>query len=59
MSLFCDAGVYDTDGAEWWWYQPADEAPLATKRSRKCGGWLADTCPDAVFGLHVDVAAND
>jgi hypothetical protein len=36
MSLFCDAGGYDTDGADWWWYQPADEAPLATKRSRKC-----------------------
>ena len=35
MSLFCDAG-YDHDGADWWWYQPADEAPLATKRSRKC-----------------------
>ena len=36
MSLFCDAGGYDTDGADWWWYQPADYAPLATKRSRKC-----------------------
>ena len=36
MSLFCDAGGYDTDGADWWWYQPAAEAPLATKRSRKC-----------------------
>lgn len=36
MSLFCNAGGYDTDGADWWWYQPADEAPLATKRSRKC-----------------------
>ena len=35
MSLFCDAR-YDHDGADWWWYQPADEAPLATKRSRKC-----------------------
>jgi hypothetical protein len=35
MSLFCDAG-YDHDGADWWWYQPDDEAPLATKRSRKC-----------------------
>jgi hypothetical protein len=31
MSLFCE-----TDGADWWWYQPAEEAPLATKRSRKC-----------------------
>ena len=36
MSLFCDAGYDGTDGADWWWYQPADEAPLATKRSRKC-----------------------
>jgi hypothetical protein len=35
MSLFCDSG-YDHDGADWWWYQPADEAPLITKRSRKC-----------------------
>jgi hypothetical protein len=35
MSLFCDSG-YDHDGADWWWYQPSDEAPLATKRSRKC-----------------------
>jgi len=35
MSLFCDAG-YDHDGTDWWWYQPADEAPLTTKRSRKC-----------------------
>ena len=36
MSLFCDAGGYDTDGADGWWYQPDAEAPLATKRSRKC-----------------------
>jgi hypothetical protein len=36
MSLFCDAGGYDGDDVEWWWYQPADEAPLATKRCRKC-----------------------
>lgn len=36
MSLFCDAGYDSTDGADWWWYQPDDEAPLATKRSRKC-----------------------
>jgi hypothetical protein len=36
MSLFCDASGYDTDGEDWWWHQPADEAPLATKRSRKC-----------------------
>jgi hypothetical protein len=35
MSLFCDSG-YDHGGADWWWYQPADEAPLTTKRSRKC-----------------------
>ena len=35
MSLSC---VYDGDhdGADWWWYQPSDEAPLQTKRSRKC-----------------------
>lgn len=36
MSLFCDTGYDDADGADWWWHQPADEAPLATKRSRKC-----------------------
>jgi len=36
MSLFCDVGGCDTDGVDWWWYQPADEAPLGTKRSRKC-----------------------
>lgn len=36
MSLFCDAGGHDADGADWWWYEPNDEAPLATKRSRKC-----------------------
>lgn len=35
MSLFCDAG-YDNDAADWWWYQPEEEAPLRTKRSRKC-----------------------
>lgn len=35
MSLFCGIDG-DHDGADWWWYQPADEAPLATKRSRKC-----------------------
>ena len=35
MSLFCEVDG-DHDGADWWWYQPADEAPLATKRSRKC-----------------------
>lgn len=35
MSLFCrtDGDYYDGD---WWWYRPADEKPLATKRSRKC-----------------------
>lgn len=36
MGLFCDDGYDDTVGARWWWYPPADEAPLATKRSRKC-----------------------
>ena len=36
MSIFCDAGGHDTDGAAIWWYQPADEAPLATKRGRRC-----------------------
>lgn len=35
MSLFCDVGD-GADGADWWWHQPQDEAPLATKRSRKC-----------------------
>lgn len=35
MTLSCSCG-FDTDGADWWWYQPKDEAPLATKRSRKC-----------------------
>jgi hypothetical protein len=35
MSLFCD-NDRDTDGCDWWWYPPKDEAPLATKRSRKC-----------------------
>ena len=35
MSLFCGTDG-DYDGGDWWWYQPADEAPLATKRSRKC-----------------------
>lgn len=35
MSLFCGVdGCHDD--ADWWWYQPSDEAPLATKRSRKC-----------------------
>ena len=35
MSLFCDSDM-DTDGCDWWWYQPQDETPLATKRSRRC-----------------------
>ena len=35
MSLFCDVGDC-ADDADWWWYQPQEEAPLATKRSRKC-----------------------
>ncbi len=35
MSLFCDSG-YEGDDVAWWWYKPKDEAPLATKRSRKC-----------------------
>jgi hypothetical protein len=35
MSLYCGIDG-DHDGADWWWYQPDDEAPLATKRSRKC-----------------------
>lgn len=35
MSLYCEIDG-DHDGADWWWYHPADEAPLATKRSRKC-----------------------
>ncbi len=34
MSLYCPI---DNDGGfDWWWHAPADEAPLATKRSRKC-----------------------
>jgi len=35
MSLFCETDG-DYGDPDWWWYQPADEAPLATKRSRKC-----------------------
>jgi DNA-directed RNA polymerase subunit RPC12/RpoP len=35
MSLFCATGGDDCD-LDWWWYAPSDEAPLATKRSRKC-----------------------
>lgn len=35
MGLTC--GVYgDIDGADWWLYEPSDEVPLVTKRSRKC-----------------------
>ncbi len=34
MGLSCYCG--DTDGADWWWYGPQDEVPLATKRARKC-----------------------
>lgn len=34
MGLSCYCG--DTDGADWWWYGPQDEAPLTTKRKRKC-----------------------
>ncbi len=34
MSLSCYCGDYD--GADWWWHEPQDEAPLGTKRSRKC-----------------------
>lgn len=36
MSLYCDAGDYDIDGADWWWIGPMPEEPLDTKRSRKC-----------------------
>jgi DNA-directed RNA polymerase subunit RPC12/RpoP len=35
MRLFCGTDG-DYDGGDWWWYPPADEKPLATKRSRKC-----------------------
>lgn len=35
MSLFCEADADEVD-AVWWWHQPDCEAPLATKRSRKC-----------------------
>ena len=36
MSLYCSSDYgYDGDG-DWSWNYPQDEAPLATKRSRKC-----------------------
>ncbi len=35
MSLFCETDG-DYGDADWWWHQPQDEAPLTTKRSRKC-----------------------
>lgn len=35
MSIFCDSGL-DGGDFDWWWYEPKDEAPLTTKRSRKC-----------------------
>lgn len=36
MSLSCDSGLDDSGDAVWWWYRPASESPLSTKRSRKC-----------------------
>lgn len=35
MSLFCESDDWGDD-YDWYWYPPQDEAPLATKRSRKC-----------------------
>ncbi len=36
MSIYCSSGGdWDGDG-DWYLYAPKDEAPLATKRSRKC-----------------------
>jgi hypothetical protein len=35
MSLYCSAYGGD-DWGDWHWYPPQDEAPLATKRSRRC-----------------------
>ena len=34
MGLSCSCDDYDGDG--WYFYEPKDYAPLATKRSRKC-----------------------
>lgn len=34
MSLYCDYG--DDACIDWWLHGPLDEAPLQTKRSRKC-----------------------
>ena len=36
MSLSCDSGDFDSDGAAWWWTWSRKSKPLATKRSRKC-----------------------
>lgn len=35
MSLYCENEDYDGD-SDWWWMNPREEAPLATKYSRKC-----------------------
>ena len=35
MGLSCGT-CDDIDGADWWWEYPSYEAPLATKRSKKC-----------------------
>lgn len=35
MSLFCGTDG-DYGDSDWWWHQPEAEAPLGTKRSRKC-----------------------
>ncbi len=35
MSLYCELD-YDGSDGDWWWFGPDEEAPLATKRSRKC-----------------------
>ncbi len=36
MSLYCASAGEDWGEGDWWWYEPNDEAPLDTKRSRKC-----------------------
>lgn len=36
MSIACSSDYDGADGEDWWWYRPADEAPLSTKRGRKC-----------------------